>query len=155
MPVGVHKRVIRWSLAVLLAGGLLVVGRFSAGPRAGSPDAHPLDQRVGHDAAYLAGLQAGLTEGRAEGRALQEGDALPAASRQPVRDAFAAGYAAGANDVFAGYDGGWMLTQPYIITLANAQTSITYRISSRLQLMPDINYFLCADGRDLCQDIRH
>ena len=45
--------------------------------------------------------------------------------------AFAAGYAAGANDVFAGFDGGWSLSQPYVNALARGSGGVTYRIDSR------------------------
>jgi hypothetical protein len=58
-----------------------------------------------------------------EGRALQQ----PA----QARDAFKAGYAAGANDVFGGYDGGWDYDRPYVITLKEGSDGVTYRIASR------------------------
>jgi hypothetical protein len=35
-----------------------------------------------------------------------------------ARDAFQAGYAAGANDVFGDCDGGWDYDRPYVITYA-------------------------------------
>ena len=47
------------------------------------------------------------------------------------RAAFDAGYAAGANDVFGGFDGGWSLSEPYVITLARGSGAVTYRIDSR------------------------
>jgi hypothetical protein len=58
-----------------------------------------------------------------EGRALQQ----PA----QARDAFKAGYAAGANDVFGGYDGGWDYDRPYVITLKKGSEGVTYAIASR------------------------
>ena len=58
-----------------------------------------------------------------EGRALQQ----PA----QARDAFKAGYAAGANDVFGGYDGGWDYGRPYVITLKKGSNGVTYVIASR------------------------
>ena len=48
-----------------------------------------------------------------------------------TRAAFEAGYAAGANDVFGGFDGGWSLGTPYVITLRKGSGAITYRIDSR------------------------
>ena len=70
-------------------------------------------------------------EGRAAG--VQEGRALQATGSSPrtVRAAFDAGYAAGANDVFGGFDGGWSLSEPYVITLARGSGAVTYRIDSR------------------------
>ena len=82
---------------------LLVVGAAAIG-RATAPD----DDRQ-------AGIQ--------EGRALQQ----PA----QARDAFKAGYAAGANDVFGGYDGGWDYDRPYVITLKKGGEGVTYVIASR------------------------
>jgi hypothetical protein len=61
--------------------------------------------------------------GLREGRALQQ----PA----DARDAFEAGYQAGANDVFGGYDGGWDYNRPYVITLRKGSDGITYRIATR------------------------
>jgi hypothetical protein len=71
----------------VLSAGAFVVGRVTApdGDRAGSADE-----------ARAAGVR--------EGRALQ---VAPSG-----RDAFEAGYAEGANDVFGGYDGGWDYGRP-------------------------------------------
>jgi hypothetical protein len=80
---------------------------------------------VDRDAPRDEGLEA---EGLAEGRALQ----VPFQGGR--RAAFRAGYAAGANDVFGGYDGGWYLGQPYVITLAKGHGPVAYRIDSRRQL---------------------
>jgi hypothetical protein len=63
------------------------------------------------------------------GAGLRDGRALQVAP--DARDAFEAGYAAGANDVFSGYDGGWDYDRPYVITLEKGENGITYRISSR------------------------
>ena len=96
---------------VALAGGGFAVGRVSA------------DSGAGHDAGVREGHAAGLEEGRA---LLATG--VPG---QGARAAFDAGYAAGANDVFAGFDGGWSLSQPYVITLARGSGAVAYRIDSR------------------------
>ncbi len=58
-----------------------------------------------------------------EGRALQQ----PA----QARDAFKAGYQAGANDAFGGFDGGWDYDRPYVITLTHGSDGVTYRIATR------------------------
>ncbi|MEA2420877.1 MAG: hypothetical protein QOE60_3083, partial [Thermoleophilaceae bacterium] len=52
-------------------------------------------------------------------------------SRHAARRAFAAGYADGANDAFGGFDGGWSLSTPYVITLRKGTGAIAYRIESR------------------------
>ena len=70
-----------------------------------------------------AGQSKDYEQGVKDGRALQ---VAPTA-----RDAFKAGYAAGANDVFSGYDGGWDYASPYVITLEKGDDGITYRIKSR------------------------
>ena len=89
-----------------------------------------------------------------EGRALQEATAVPPASRPSVQDAFDAGYAAGANDAFGGYDGGWAVSTPYLVTLEPGPRQITYRIASRTPIAPEIDYYLCPNGRDICQQPR-
>ena len=55
----------------------------------------------------------------------------PGSSPRSIRAAFDAGYAAGANDVFGGFDGGWSLSEPYVVTLARGSGAVTYRIDSR------------------------
>ncbi len=111
-------------LAVLL-GAVLAAGMFALG-RETAP--HPAS---GYGAGYAAGLASGRAQGVQEGRALQEGLALPADARDAAAAAFNAGYRAGANDVFGGYDGGWSVGSPYLITLAAGSDGITYRIASR------------------------
>ena len=100
---------------------------------------------------YLDGLIAGEAQGREEGRALEIGQSLPADQRDAVAAAFKAGYAAGANDAFSGYDGGWLLGPPYVVTLAAGAGPVTYRIARRTPFEPGVVYFLCPDGRTLCQ----
>ena len=106
-----------WSRVVaVVAGAALAAGGFALG-RATA------DTHAGHDA--------GVREGHAAG--LQEGRALQATGSSPrsIRAAFDAGYAAGANDVFGGFDGGWSLSEPYVVTLARGSGAVTYRIDSR------------------------
>jgi hypothetical protein len=82
----------------------------------------------------MAGIRIGRAAGLQEGRALQIGESLPPDARRAARRAFNAGYVAGANDVFGGFDGGWSLTDPYLITLKRGTGAITYRIDSRREL---------------------
>jgi len=105
-------RVVAVVAAAALAAGAFALGRGTTA-----------DTDAGHDA--------GVREGRAAG--LQEGRALQATGSSPhsTRAAFDAGYAAGANDVFGGFDGGWSLSEPYVITLARGSGAVTYRIDSR------------------------
>jgi hypothetical protein len=109
---------------VVVAGALFALGRLSAD-----------DDDSGGAASAAAARAAGLREGRAaglsEGRALQASEAAAPGARRATRRAFAAGYTAGANDVFGGFDGGWSLSTPYVITLRGGSGPITYRIDSR------------------------
>jgi hypothetical protein len=114
----------------------VAIGRVT-GPRRSSSD-------------YLDGLRAGRAEGVAEGRAYQEALPLPAGSRRVARAAFEAGYAAGANDIFDGYDGGWDLARPYVVTLERGHGAITYRIASRTLMSPGRVYRLCAHAHAVC-----
>ena len=108
---------------VAVAGGLFAIGRDSADvDRA---------RRDGRAEGVAAGLRAGRAAGVREGRALQLGDSLPRGSQRAAREAFDAGYTAGANDVFGGFDGGWSLSTPYVITVRKGSGPITYRLDSR------------------------
>jgi hypothetical protein len=91
------------AIVIGLGAGLFLLGRATAG--------------------FDAGFDAGHAQGVEEGRALQVAP--------PARREFEAGYAAGANDVFGGYDGGWDFGRPYTITLAHGSGGVTYRIASR------------------------
>src|SRR4051794_28603571 len=101
------RTALRIAVAVALLAGAFFLGRATADT----------------DDGRAAGVREGRAQGVREGRALQQ----PAAARS----AFKAGYEAGANDVFGGYDGGWDLGRPYVVTLARGSGGITYRIDSR------------------------
>lgn len=130
--------------AVVVAAAAFALGRGTApAPAHGTPGSTVGD--------YVDGLRVGQAQGRLEGRAEQEGAALPPGDRAPVQDAFTAGYTAGTNDAFAGYDGGWTLGVPWIVTLEKGTGGIDYRISARTPVVPGVVYRLCPDGRTLCQ----
>jgi hypothetical protein len=128
-------------------GALVVLLGCPAVGLAQAADVPPADASK----AYIDGLMAGEAQGREEGRALELGRTLPAGARQAAEAAFKEGYAAGAVDVFGGYDGGWAIGEPYVVTLAPGNGAVTYRIGDRVPMQPGIAYFLCADGRSLCQ----
>lgn len=136
--------------AALLAGAGVVVGRATVDTHA----ARERGYRSGLYDGYFDGLPVGEAQGRREGRALQEGISLPAGDRRVAKDAFDAGYAAGANDAFAGYDGGWTLKAPYVVTLERGRKDITYRIASRVPLETGVAYYLCPTGHGLCRQPR-
>jgi hypothetical protein len=83
---------------------------------------------------YADGLQAGHLAGLADGRAQQVGAELPASQRADVVAQFRAGYRAGADDVFSGYDGGWLLAHRYVIVLGPGLNGEAYRITHREDL---------------------
>jgi len=132
--------------AVLVAGALFLLGRLTA-PSAAPKSTPPVGD-------YFDGLRAGEAQGRQLGRALQEGVELPRGQRDVARHAFNAGYVAGSNDVFAGYDGGWAMHVPWIISLDGGSGQVVYRIHGREQLQPGIDYYLCPDGHTVCQGPR-
>jgi hypothetical protein len=115
-------------LGVLVAAGLVGLGRATA------PDPAAARSRGYHDGS-LTGYTDGFRDGRAgglqEGQAIAETAGLPPGARDRARAAFDAGYRAGANSAFGGYDGGWSLGQPYVIVLTKGSNGITYRIASR------------------------
>ena len=51
-----------------------------------------------------------------------------------VGSTYNAGYLAGREAAFAGYDGGWAYDVPYVITVRRGGPGITYRIASRKPL---------------------
>jgi hypothetical protein len=132
---------------VTVAAGLFVAGRVSAGAGAARDGGY----RRGYSAGVAAGVAAGHADGLREGRAVQLTQSLPADQQRALQAAFTTGYAAGENDVFDGYDGGWGISTPYVVVLAPGSDGATYRISSRVELRPDINYYLCPDSTRLCQ----
>src|SRR6185437_15581754 len=119
------------TVGVLAAAGLFVAGRATVDSHAARQHGYQSGYATGHYDGYFDGLQAGETQGRQDGRALQEGQELPAADRQVAADAFNDGYAAGTNDVFAGYDGGWQLSIPYVVNIEQGTGKVDYRIASR------------------------
>jgi hypothetical protein len=127
------KALVVLALIVVAAGGYLL-GRTTVGePAAGQPTP---------DRGYAAGHADGVREGRAEEATLN----LPAGDKA----IYDAGYVAGAGDAFGGFDGGWDVDTPYVIVL-HPGAQITYRIASRVQLSPGVNYSLCPDGHSVCQ----
>jgi hypothetical protein len=74
----------------------------------------------------LLALAAAFAVGR-----LSVGDQKPLAASTR----YDAGYRAGREAAFAGYDGGWAYGVPYVITLQRGSPGITYRIASRKQLL--------------------
>ena len=137
-----RRRVVLAAAAGLIAAAAAFgLGRLSVG----TP--HPGPSPTGD---YFDGLRVGQAQGREVGRTLQVGASLPAKDKHVARDAFRAGYAAGANDVFAGYDGGWTFEAPWIVTLEPGGSKIDYRIRDRTPLERGIAYFLCPGGHTLC-----
>jgi hypothetical protein len=120
-------------LALLIVGSAgFALGRGSAGPAQGrSVRGSSVPEPEG---GYAAGLKAGHAVGLAEGRGLQVAEELPAARRADVVAQFRAGYRAGADDVFSGYDGGWQLGRRYAVVLGPGVAGAAYRITDRAEL---------------------
>ena len=127
----VPRRLMFCVLGVCVAAGLFAAGRGTAAQH----------REAGPDAGYAQGLADGIREGRVE----QATGALPPAARDAAGTAFDDGYRAGANDAFAGYDGGWSYDVPYVVTLTRGGPGITYRIASRTPVQP------CPHSRGLCR----
>jgi hypothetical protein len=142
-----RRRIVLAAAAALIAAvAVFALGRLSVGT--------PRPAHSGPVGGYFDGLRVGQAQGRELGRALQVGAALPAKDKHVARDAFRAGYTAGANDVFAGYDGGWTFGAPWIVTLEHGDSKIDYRIRDRTPLERGVAYFLCPDGHSLCHERR-
>lgn len=150
MAVSIGKICVGAAVLVAVAAGAVLVGRATVDTQA----ARDKGYQAGLQDGYFKGLPVGEAQGRQEGRAIQEGAALPAGDRQAARDAFDDGYVAGADDVFAGYDGGWSLSTPYLINVTDGTGKIAYRIGTRTPMQPHVNYYLCPDGHSICQQPR-
>jgi hypothetical protein len=141
-----RTRLVVVLLAVAVATVLVLLGRVTAGTGTARAEGY----RSGH----ASGVREGHAGGVQEGRAVQLVLSLPPGSRDVARAAFDAGYAAGANDVFGGYDGGWGLSMPYLVTLSQGEGGVTYRIDSRTPLRDGVNYYLCSHTHQICQESR-
>ena len=135
-------RTTRRAIAVLI-GATVGAGLFLAGRLTSDTDDAP-------GTGYYSGLRQGESRGIQEGRALQLTDTLPRDAREAARTAFDTGYTAGANDVFGGYDGGWYVSRPYVITLTKGTGGITYDLSSRTMVHAGTEYFLCPHAHTIC-----
>lgn len=121
-----RTRILAVVVLALAGAGLFLAGRATAQPQL--------------PGTYVSGRADGLREGRAE----QATIGLPASDKA----AFQSGYAAGASDVFNGYDGGWDFHRPYAVVLVPGSNGVTYRIESRTELAPGTAYALC--GTEVC-----
>jgi hypothetical protein len=120
-------------LAILAAAALVGLGRLTA------PSPAAARARGYHDgttAGYADGFSAGRAQGLQEGQATAATVTLPTGARDRAKAAFDAGYRAGANATFSGWDGGWSLGQPYVIVLTRGANGITYRIAARTPCPP-------------------
>ena len=135
-----RKQLLALIVGVGLAALFFAIGRWTA-PSATSHATNQSDR-------YFEGIRVGEIEGRRTGRILQEGASVPPTLRKAVRASFRDGYTAGANDAFAGYDGGWTMGQPYVVVLEPGQGQIAYRIKTRTPFEAGVNYYLC--GHALC-----
>jgi hypothetical protein len=66
----------------------------------------------------------------------------------PARGSFGAGYLAGREAAFAGFDGGWRYGTPYVVTLRQGPPGITYRFADRRPLVAGVEYRRC--GATVC-----
>ena len=144
MRVASKKHVLALIIGVALAAALFAIGRWTAPATA--------THGVSQSNRYFDGIRVGEVEGRRQGRVLQEGTSVPKTLRKAVRASFNDGYAAGGNDAFQGYDGGWTMGLPYVIVLEPGSGQIVYRIKSRTPLEAGVDYYLC--GHALCHHPR-
>lgn len=149
------RRPAIWAVVILAVAVVgVLVGRATATTGPARADGLTEGRTAGYSAGYYDGLQHGKAAGVQEGRTAQEGDLAAPQERPSVEQAFTDGYVAGANDAFAGYDGGWGLGDPYVITVERATGKVVYRINSRTPVQEGVSYYLCPDGHALCQEPR-
>ena len=137
MSRGVAPRVNLLTLlgiVVLVAGAAGALGFLVARSTGPSGTTTVRSSASDYDRGYREGLDVGQAQGIEQGRALQLGASLDPSARTTARAAFEAGYAAGVNDVFGTYDGGWALGRRYIVVLERGANGVAYRIASRQEL---------------------
>jgi hypothetical protein len=61
---------------------------------------------------------------------------------------YPAGYAAGREAAFEGFDGGWSFDTPYVVTLRRGGPGVTYRFARRWPMRRGVAYRVC--GRVVC-----
>ena len=151
----IDRTLILTAVALGLAAGLSA-GFFLLG-RATADIAHARAQgyQSGHNDGYFEGLRAGQAQGQQIGRALQATSTVAPDSQQVARDAFDRGYTAGESDAFGSFDGGWQTGSPYVVTVERSSGASIYQIANRTLVMPDVNYYLCADQHKMCSSPRH
>jgi hypothetical protein len=59
-----------------------------------------------------------------------------------------AGYSAGREDAFSGFDGGWSFGTPYVVILQHGENGVTYRFSRRWPMQIGLEYRAC--GHAVC-----
>jgi len=99
---------------------------------------------------WAEGEMAGYDYGVGVGRSLQAAEVAPAADRPVAESSFQSGYAAGQQDSFGSYDGGWGVGVPYVIVLAPGLGGAPYRIVSRDEMAPGVRYWPCANPALVC-----
>jgi hypothetical protein len=154
MRIPAPKTILVSALVAAIGVGFFFFGRLSVN----DSQARNAGYQSGRTDGYFDGVKAGEAQGLQEGRALQAGSAVAGTSQQPVQDAFNRGYAAGENDAFGDYDGGWQTEAPYLVIVvpgSGAANTPTYRISTRTLLRPDTDYYLCPDSPTICSGARH
>jgi hypothetical protein len=72
----------------------------------------------------------------------------PRDERQRPTGPYGAAYAAGREDAFSGFDGGWSLGVPYIVTLRPGGPGVTYRFARRWPMAAGVEYRVC--GQIVC-----
>jgi hypothetical protein len=150
MNARVTRAVIVVIVGLGVAAGLVALGRATAGTGPARDNGYRAGYAAGHD----DGVKAGQADGLREGRELQVPLNLPGDVQAAAKAAYDAGYVAGANDVFDGYDGGWGLNEPYIVELVPGAGGITYRIRARTTVEPGTDYHLCPPSTTLCHEPR-
>jgi hypothetical protein len=65
-----------------------------------------------------------------------------------TRGSYDAGYLAGRDAAFGGFDGGWAYGAPYIVVLQRGGPGITYRVAHRIPMQSGVAYRRC--GSQVC-----
>ena len=99
-----------------------------------------------YQAIFNKGRAVGTAAGTASGQAQGEKTGQEKGTKLGLQKGQQQGQVTGANDVFAGFSGGWQTGNFYIVLIDQGTGGVDYKIASRKQMQPGFDYKICVDN---------
>lgn len=136
-------------LAIVAVGaGAFFIGR-SNGENRGEDTVRAEYQpgQPAYQAIYAKGQAAGNASGQAQGQKTGQ----EKGTKLGLEKGTAQGQVTGANDVFAGFSGGWQTGAFYIVLIEKGSGSVNYSIDSRKEMQSGFDYKICENNsNEIC-----